>query len=120
MMKTFTVAAGGGVPVGIERGIFSGAEEAPPHADYGIGMKLNFTIAGGTHDGMETSTIVGIKKPPTPQNRLGQLLGGLAGSPVQAGQQISLEPFIGKTYLLTVEAAPSGKGTRVGTIMPCF
>lgn len=119
-MKTFTVAAGGGIPVGIYKGILIAADDAPPHADYGIGMKLAFRIVGGEFEGMETSTIVGIKKPPTPQNRLGQLLGGLAGSPVQAGQEISLERFFGKTYLLTVEAAPSGKGTRVGTIMPCF
>ena len=57
----------------------------------------------------------------SPKNRLGRILGGLVGKPVVAGETISVEPCIGKSFLIQVEEAPSGNGsTRVGVVMPNF
>lgn len=115
----FQVTAGGSsVPVGMYRGTFSGVEVQPPHPELGKGVRFKFKVVGGDHDGEEATVICGIDKPASPKNRLGRVLGGLAGSPVQPGQTITVDSFVGKTYLLQVEQAPNGTGTRVGTIMP--
>ena len=119
MTMQFAVTAGGSsVPAGMYRATFSGVEEQPVHAEYGKGVRFKFKITGGDHDEEETSSICGIEKPASPKNRLGRLLGGLAGSPVVAGQTITVDQYVGRTYLVQVEEAPSGTGTRVGTVMP--
>ena len=115
----FQVTAGGSsVPVGMYRATFSGVEEQPPHPEFGKGVRFTFKVVGGEHDGEEATVICGIEKPASPKNRLGRVLGGLAGSPVVPGQTITVDQYVGKTYLLQVETAPNGTGTRVGTIMP--
>jgi hypothetical protein len=117
----FQVTAGGSqVPVGMYRGTFVGIEETQPHAEFGRGVRFKFKIAGGDQDGAEASVICGIEKPPSPKNRLGRILGGIIGSAVEPGQVIRPEEFVGRTYLFQVEAAPSGTGTRISTIMPNF
>lgn len=115
----FQVTAGGSsVPVGMYRAVFSGVEEQPPHPEYGKGVRFTFKISGGDHDGEDATVICGIEKPASPKNRLGRVLGGLAGAPVQPGQTINVDQYAGKVYLIQVEQAPNGTGTRVGTIMP--
>ena len=115
----FAITAGGSsVPVGMYKAKFAGVEETPPHVEYGAGVKFRFTIINGDHAGEETSVICGTAKPASPKNRLGRVLGGLAGNPVQPGQTINVETLVGREYLIQVESAPSGTGTRVGTIMP--
>ncbi len=117
----FSVTSGGqSIPVGMYRATFAGVEDTEPHAEYGRGVRFKFKVVGGEHDGAEATVICGVEKPPTPKNRLGRVLGGLAGDPVQPGQTVDVAAFVGKTYLVQVEDAPSGTGTRVGTIMPNF
>lgn len=120
-MLQFQVTAGGSsVPAGMYRGPFLGVEETEPHAEYGRGCRFKFKVQGGEHDGEEASVICGIEKPASPKNRLGRVLGGIVGKPVEPGQVIDVTPFVGKTYLFQVEAAPNGNGTRISTIMPVF
>ena len=118
----FTVSAGGStVPIGMYKATFAGVEETPPHPEYGKGVKFSFKVVGGEHDGEETSVICGVEKPASPKNRLGRVLGGLTGTPVQPGQTVSVEQQVGKTFLIQVELTSAGNGsTRVGTIMPAF
>lgn len=117
----FQVTAGGSsVPAGMYKGLFEGAEPTEPHAEYGKGVRFKFKVQGGEQDGQEASVICGLEKPASPKNRLGRILGGLTGKAVEPGQTITVEQYIGKQYLLQVEAAPSGTGTRVATVMPSF
>jgi hypothetical protein len=120
MIKFQVTAGGSSVPAGMYKGTFLGVEETPPHADYGRGCRFKFKVVGGEHDGEEASVICGIEKPASPKNRLGRVLGGITGKPVEPGQTISVEQYVGRSYLFQVEAAPSGTGTRISTIMPDF
>jgi hypothetical protein len=121
MSLSFQVSAGGStVPVGMYKAIFVSVEETPPHAEFGKGCRFSFKVVGGEHDGEEASVICGMEKPASPKNRLGRILGGLVGKPVAPGETITLDQCVGKTFLIQVEQAPSGTGTRVGTVMPNF
>jgi hypothetical protein len=122
MVMSFAVSAGGStVPVGMYKAIFAGVEDTPPHAEYGRGVRFKFKVVGGEHDAEEATVICGIEKPASPKNRLGRVLGGIVGKPVAIGETITVDQYIGKTYLIQVEQAPGGNGsTRVGTIMPQF
>jgi len=42
----------------------------------------------------------------------------LLGSPVVPGARIDAAQYVGRAYMIMVEAAPSGTGTRVSTIVP--
>ena len=77
-------------------------------------------VTEGDHAGEVASSIYGTERPPSPGNRLGRALGGLRGNPVMPGEKINVEPFIGKPYLIQVEKAPGGNGTRISTIMPAI
>ena len=108
------------VPAGVYRATYISVEETDPHPEYGRGVRFRFKVTSGEYDGQEASVICGIEKPPTPKNRLGKILGGLAGNPVQPGQSINAELFIGKSYMIQVGPAPSGTGTRIETVIPNF
>ena len=117
----FQVSSGGSsVPIGMYRATFAGHEATPNHPEYGRGVKFIFKVTGGDHDGEDATVICGMEKPASPKNRLGRILGGLAGNPVQAGQTVTVDQYVGKVYLIQVEAAPSGTGTRIATVLPAF
>ena len=117
-MMQFDIGSGSSVPAGFYRAIFEGVAETEPHAEFGRGVKFSFKVTGGEHDGASVTSICGIEKPPTPKNRLGRTLGGLLGSPVVPGARIDAAQYVGRAYMIMVEAAPSGTGTRVSTIVP--
>jgi hypothetical protein len=98
---------------------FEGTEEMPPHPDYGESCKLVFRVKGGPHDGKRTSVIVstGEDKPATPANKLGRMLSGLTGKPIECGVEIDVEEYVGQTYFIKVEDTPNGKSTAVSGIM---
>jgi hypothetical protein len=117
----FQVSSGGSsVPVGMYKAVFAGVEVTPDHPEYGKGCKFTFKVNGGDHDNEEATVICGMEKPASPKNRLGRVLGGLAGNPVQAGQRVTVDQYVGKVYLIQVETAPSGTGTRIATVLPAF
>jgi hypothetical protein len=109
------------VPCGNYRAKFIGSEELPPnkeHPDWGIGIKFKFEITGGvSHVGAIASTICSGKYPPSSRNRLGKTLAALHGGPLDPGQNVDDKSYIGRPYLITVEATKNG-GTTVGVIMP--
>jgi hypothetical protein len=100
---------------------FAGVEETPPHAEYGKGVRFKFKIVDGEHDGEEATVICGVEKPASPKNRLGRILGGIVGKPVVPGEMITVEQYVGRSFLIQVEQAPGGNGsTRIGVVMPNF
>jgi hypothetical protein len=114
----FTVSSGSCVPPGFYAAQFLGCEETEPHPEYGRGVRFKFRIVGGDQDGAQASVIVGLEKPPTPKNRLGRVLGGLAGAPVAPGMTISVDQYVGRNFLISVQQVGSGQGTRIETIVP--
>jgi len=48
------------------------------------------------------------------------MLSGLTGETLAPGNKIDLTPFIGREYLLQVEATSNGAGTRIATVMPAW
>ena len=36
------------------------------------------------------------------------------------GKKVDLAPFVGREYLLQVEATSNGAGTRIATVMPAW
>jgi hypothetical protein len=113
----FEIGSGACVPPGFYRATFEGVAETEPHPEFGRGVKFTWRVTGGDHDGSIVSSICGLEKPPTPKNRLGRTLGGLLGSPVVPGARVDCSQFHGRTYMIAVEQAPNGTGTRVGTIV---
>ena len=115
MSLTFEIKAGSGVPAGFYRAKFETVEETL-HDEYGAGLKFVFKVVDGEQkDGMATR----ITSPaPTPKNAAGRMIAGITGTALVPGAKIDLAPYVGKTYLLQVEAVANGNGTRIGTIMP--
>jgi hypothetical protein len=115
-LAVFTVTSGG-VPAGNYTGSFVGVEPAPPNTEkgYGPGVRWKFRIDAGPHSGQTTSRITGPE--PSPLNACGKMLAGLAGRPIQPGDQIDPEQYLHKRYMIVV-AASQGGGTRVDTIIP--
>lgn len=113
----FTVSSGScDVPPGMYRAPFVRYEETAPHPEFGRGVKFAFKIDGGE----EATRICSIEKPPTARNSLGRILSGLLGRPLEVGERLNVDACIGKQYLIQVEAAPGGNGSRVSTVMPAF
>lgn len=104
-----------GPPVGIYTAGFSEFKQTTSE-QYGAGLCLTFTVDSGEHNGVKVGRTG--KPVPTPNNVMGKLLAGLLGRQMKAGESINLADFIGKRYTIVVGQSPSGKSTRVESIMP--
>ena len=116
MTMQFEVGAGGStVPEGFYKGTFSVAEETE-HEEYGAGCKWIFEVTEGEHKGEQATRIT--SPDPTLKNACGRVIAGIMGESLKIGAKVDLESFVGREYLLQVEAAPKGEGTRISTVMP--
>ena len=116
-MLQFEVKAGGGPPAGFYRAKFL-TVETTEHEEYGQGLKFVFEVSEGDHKGEQATRIT--NSSPTPKNAAGRMLSGLTGETLTPGTKIDLSPFVGREYLLQVEATSNGAGTRVSTVMPAW
>lgn len=112
MSLILTVSAGG-VPAGSYMAKFLGVEET--NNDYGAGLKWLFEVVSGPQKSAKTSRIT--SPVPSLKNGCGKMLGGITGKPLTSGENVNLDPFIGKTYLIMVITAESG-GTRIESVSP--
>jgi hypothetical protein len=118
----FVVGDSEGVPAGNYRGTFDRIDIVEDTEFAERAARFVFKIETGEHGGRETSvlcTVVddkGAARKPTPKNKLGKVLAGLAGGPVEPGSQVRPAEHFGTSYLLTVEPTKSGAGTTVSTI----
>ena len=117
MQMQFEVKAGGGPPAGFYRAKFL-TVEATEHEEYGQGLKFCLEVSEGDHKGELATRITSAS--PTPKNAAGRMLAGLTGEALTPGTKIDLAPFVGREYLIQVEATSNGAGTRITTIMPAW
>jgi hypothetical protein len=102
-----------GVPAGPHTGEFLGVE--PFENEHGPGVKWRWKVTEGQHAGGIATRITGLK--PTPKNSCGKMLVALLGRTPTEGERIDPASYVGKRYLIVVEATQSG-GTRVCTVAP--
>ena len=115
MSLSFQIETGGGPPAGIYRAKFLTVEQTE-HAEFGEGLKFCFEVTAGDNVGMLATRITGAR--PTPQNAAGRMISGISGTSLTAGVTIELDPFVGQDFLVQVEEAASGNGTRIASVMP--
>jgi len=104
----------GGVPVGSYTAKFAGIEPTTSE-QYGAGYRWKWEITAGAQAGQAASRTTGTT--PTEKNGCGAMLRGLIGGELAVGQEIDIEQYIGRNYMLVVAATASG-ATRVEAIVP--
>lgn len=104
-----------GPPPGLYTAAFAEFKQTTSE-QYGAGLCLTFTVDSGEHSGVKVGRTG--KPTPTPQNVMGKLLAGLLGRQMKPGEAINLSDFVGKRYTIVVAQSPSGKSTRVESILP--
>ena len=113
-LMDFTVSEGSGPPAGIYRATFVGVVKTT-HEQYGDGARFDWKVVGGEHDGKIASRTC--KPSPSPKNVTGKLMSGLIGRAMNPGEQVSLAPFVGKTFTIVVGTAANGTSTRVESVV---
>jgi hypothetical protein len=115
-MALLTVSSGG-VPSGNYTGTFADVEAQPENKEkgYPAGLRWKWTINAGPCAGQIVSRVTG--NSPSPNNACGKVLSGLIGRPLQEGESIDPDQFVGKPYMLVV-AAGQGGGTRIDAVVP--
>jgi hypothetical protein len=101
----------GGVPAGSYLATFTGVEATSN--EYGDGLRWQFEVINGPNKGAKTSRIT--SQTPTPKNACGKMLSGITGKTLTPGEDIDLDGFIGKTFLVMVVNTDSG-GTRIDSL----
>jgi hypothetical protein len=103
-----------GVPPGTYFAMFTGRE--PCTTSKGDTVKWIWTITSdGPHKGMKASCFID-KMNPTPNNKLGRVLNGLAGRTLAEGERFNPNSVVGQLYVITVTLGKDGKGSRVETV----
>ena len=116
MSMQFEVGAGGStVPEGFYKAKFV-AIDPTEHEEYGPGSKWIFQVVDGEHSGEQATRLT--SPTPTPKNACGRMIAGVLGESLKVGAKVDLESYVGREYLLQVEPAPKGEGTRIAAVMP--
>ncbi len=110
MSFTLRVSAGG-VPVGGHIATFVGVE--PTKNDYGDGLKWIFEVVSGPSKGAKTYRIT--SQAPTLKNACGRMVSGITGKPLVIDEDVKLDQYFGKSYLVMVTTTEGG-GTRVDSV----
>src|SRR5215469_14959683 len=105
------ILTNGGVPAGSYVAKFLGVEPTEPN-QYGAGNRWKFEVVSGPHAGARISRITGTK--PTLKNQCGKLLISLSGKS-SLGEEIDLDAYVGRTYLVVVVQRPEG-GTSLDSV----
>jgi hypothetical protein len=104
------------VPEGDYLAKFLGIDDTKkPHPEYGPGLEWQFEIVDhAVLAGKIATRSTAIE--PTTKNSCGVLLRAVATGGVTTGQEVDLEPYVGKVYQIGVRKKENGKGTRVETV----
>jgi hypothetical protein len=104
----------GGPPAGNYTTTFAGVESIT-NEKFGAGLRWKFRITQGPQTGQVAFRTTGVV--PTGRNGCGKVLAGLLGRETKVDEEVDVQHFVGRAYLIVVAAAESG-GTRVETIVP--
>ena len=110
-----TMSDSSGPPVGIYQGQFTEVKQTDSK-EYGPGVCLTWTVDTGEHKGAKCSRTG--KPTPTANNIIGKLISGLMGRQMKPGESVNLAEYVGRRFTVVVGASPSGKSTRVESVMP--
>jgi len=103
------------MPEGEYLGDLTAVEEWNENADkYGPAIRFVFRITEGDYADQEVTRITGTRV--TKKTALGKMLRGLKGAPIEPGEAIDPEAFVGQRYVLSVAETDSGS-TRVESVM---
>lgn len=114
MIDDLEIGFGGGPPAGAYKAEFLGVKRTE-HPDFGPGLRFEFRVIDGAHAGSVAAITTGAK--PTPANKAGRVIAQILGAAVAGGSKANLSGAVGKAYLIVCEATPSGKGTKVSSIV---
>ena len=92
---------------GIHKGEFVAVE--PCETSKGKAWRWKFKITEGKEAGKIVCELSDGENPPTPANKTGRFLSALASKPLNDGDSIEVAQYVGKPYMLVVEAKPNGK-----------
>src|SRR5262245_15571090 len=107
------VSAGSGPPAGSYVARFEGVEQTQ-HETYGEGLRWKFKVLQGPQAGQLASRTTGLK--PSAKNGCGKVLAGLVGRALDLDEEIDIVQYVGRTYLIVVQAGEKG-GTRVEAVI---
>lgn len=103
-------ASGPPVPYGSYVATFDGFE--PTTTSKGDTLKWTFTVTVGEHAGHKAAVFIDPGKP-TPNNKLGRMLNGLAGKTLSCGENFNPRSVVGKPYKLTIIPGVKGTGMQI-------
>jgi hypothetical protein len=86
-----------------------------PHPDYGPGQEWQFEIVENAVLAGKIATRTTAKEPTT-RNSCGMMLRAIVTAGVITGQEVDVEPYVGRIYQVAVRKKENGKGTRVETV----
>jgi hypothetical protein len=104
------------IPAGIYRAKFDGIADTEGQGEYGPGLQWKFTITEGEYKNRQVSRTTATE--PSQKNSCGKMLRGLGHPALTPGQEVSIEPFVGREYQVVIEPNSTGNGTRVGSVVP--
>ncbi len=113
----FKMGSGQGVPAGVYLAEYVGHDAG--ENDNGRFFRFNFRVTAGPNAGQKTSCMADSSRPPTPRNKLGRMLSGLAMRDLADGERFHPDAAKGKLFTIVVKKSdkPNG-GTWVDTVLP--
>jgi hypothetical protein len=114
-MYQFEVTAGSGPPVGSYKAVLDAIQNTT-HQEFGDGLRFSWRVTEGVCAGLIATRTCGLF--PTPTNAAGKLMAGLLGRQIRPGERISLEPCLGRSYMIVVGLGRNGQSTRVESCVP--
>jgi hypothetical protein len=114
MLDDIEIGFGGGPPAGAYEAEFLGVKRTE-HAEYGDGFRFEWRVVGGPHAGAIAARTTNAK--PTAGNAAGKMIASLTGATLTGGAKASLSSATGRLFLVVCEATPSGKGSKVVSVV---
>jgi hypothetical protein len=114
MLDEIEIGFGGGPPAGAYEAEFLGVKRTA-HPEFGDGFRFEWRVTGGPQAGAIAARTTNAK--PTAGNAAGKMIAALTGATLAGGQKASLSSAIGRTFLIVCEATPSGKGSKVVSVV---
>ena len=120
MLEDFVIQAptsGVQIPAGAYQTTFSGVELI--ETQKGDAVKFSFLITNGEYKDKYATSLCDPPSvhAPTPLNKLGRILSGLAGKTLEPGMVFNPKSVIGKAYTVVVAPGPKGGKPSVVTVV---